>query len=425
MYIEKVAIKNFKAIDDIEIEFRPGVNLLIGDNGVGKTSILEAITVGLGGFLTGISGVPSKNIQPDDVRIQLTEMGHASSGIQYKTPVEITSYVDIDGNKFEWTRRRKDQMPNSKTTIDNKQIAKYAQEIANDFSAQLPLLCFQSEARVWQTRRSDFGTELKKKLNDRRCGYIGCLDYSLDIKGIKEWCLKMELIAFQKGMKIAEYEIFKEIVAAVMQKMSDLPEKPVISYSQQIGDIVYNEAGESMPISLLSAGYQSLLWMTMNLAYRMALLNPVAGKNMTHIPGVVLIDELDMHLHPKWQWNVIKALEETFPNIQFIVATHSPIIISSCKNENLILIKENQKIRYLPNAYGYSVEDVLELRQESTAKPKEIETLRDRFDRALNRSDYETAKEVVEKLCGILGEEHSEVKNAKEELDLNHWAEEN
>ena len=124
-----------------------------------------------------------------------------------------------------------------------------------------------------------------------------------------------------------------------------------------------------MPISLLSAGYQSLLCMTMNLAYRMALLNPEAGTNMTHIPGIVLIDELDMHLHPKWQWNVIKALEETFPNIQFIVATHSPIIISSCKNENLILIKGNQEIKYLPNAYGYSVEDVLELRQESTAKP--------------------------------------------------------
>lgn len=75
MYIEKVAIKNFKAIDDIEIEFRPGVNLLIGDNGVGKTSILEAITVGLGGFLTGISGVPSKNIQPDDVRNPISRDG--------------------------------------------------------------------------------------------------------------------------------------------------------------------------------------------------------------------------------------------------------------------------------------------------------------------------------------------------------------
>lgn len=375
MYIEKVSIKNFKAIDTVEIDFCPGVNLLIGDNGVGKTSILEAITVALGGFVTGVTGVAPKNITVDDVRICLKELGQASSAIEYQTPVEISCWVDIDGEKYDWTRRRKDEMPNSKTTIDKKGIAKYAQNITNDMSKLLPLLCFQSEARVWQTRRSDFGIELKKKLNDRRCGYIGCLDYSLDIKGIKEWCLKMELAAFQKNAKIAEYEAFKSIVADVMQKMSELPEKPAVFYSQQIGDIVYSEHGREMPISYLSAGYQSLLWMTMNLAYRMALLNPEAGEQMALIPGIVLIDELDMHLHPKWQWNVVKALEETFPNIQFIVATHSPIIISSCKNENLILIKDTQKIKYLPNAYGYSVEDVLELRQESAAKPKEVENL--------------------------------------------------
>lgn len=145
---------------------------------------------------------------------------------------------------------------------------------------------------------------------------------------------------------------------------------------------------------------------------------------MSLIPGVVLIDELDMHLHPKWQWNVVKALEETFPNIQFIVATHSPIIISSCKNENLILIKDNQEIKYLPNAYGYSVEDVLELRQESTAKPKEIEDLRDKFERAINRSDYTEANNIIALLSEMLGENHSEVKRAKEELELNYWVEE-
>lgn len=395
MYIETVSIKNFKAIDELKIDFRPGVNLLIGDNGVGKTSILEAITVALGGFLTGIPGVSSKNILADDVKICLTELGQASSAIQYKTPVEIDCHMDIDGNKYQWVRRRKDELPNSKTLIENKDIVKYAQELTNDLSATLPLLCFQSEARVWQTRRSDFGTELKKKLNDRRCGYIGCLDYSLDIKSIKEWCLKMELAAFQKNAKVGEYETFKSIVAAVMQKMSGLTEKPVISYSQQVGDIVYSENNKSMPISNLSAGYQSLLWMTMNLSYRLALLNPTAGDSMAKIPGVVLIDELDMHLHPKWQWNVVKALEETFPNIQFIVATHSPIIISSCKNENLILLNEEQEIKYLPNAYGYSVEDVLELRQGSTAKPQDVEDLRDKFERAMNRDDYMEAKNVV------------------------------
>lgn len=425
MYIEKVSIKNFKAIDNIEIEFRPGVNLLIGDNGVGKTSVLEAITVAIGGFIAGIHGVIAKNIVADDVRICLKELGQASSAIEYKTPVEISCWADIDGEKYNWTRRRKDEMPNSKTTMEDKGIAKYAREITNDISKQLPLLCFQSEARVWQTRRSNFGTELKKKLNDRRCGYIGCLDYSLDIKGIKEWCLKMELSAFQKNAKIAEYEAFKSVVATVMQKMSDLPEKPIVSYSQQVGDIVYSENGIDMPISYLSAGYQSLLWMTMNLAYRMALLNPESGENIALVPGIVLIDELDMHLHPKWQWNVIKALEETFPNVQFIVATHSPIIISSCKNENLILMKNDQETIYLPNAYGYSVEDVLELRQGSMAKPKEVEEFRDIFERAINREDYAEAKNIVALMREMLGADHSEVKRANEELELNYWVEEN
>lgn len=425
MYIEKILIKNFKAIDEIEMDFRPGVNLLIGDNGVGKTSILEAITVALGGFITGISGVTPRNIGPDDVRFCLRELGQASTAIEYQTPVEIACWMDIDGEKYDWTRKRKDEMPNSKTTMDKKEIAKYAQKIANDLSQTLPLLCFQSEARVWQTKRSDFGTELKKKLNDRRCGYIGCLDYSLDIKGIKEWCLKMELTAFQRNEKIAEYEAFKSIVATVMQKLSELPEKPSVSYSQQIGDLVYHEHGITMPISYMSAGYQSLLWMTMNLAYRMALLNPDAGEDMALIPGVVLIDELDMHLHPKWQWNVIKALEETFPNIQFIVATHSPIIISSCRNENLILIRENQEIKYLPNAYGYSVEEVLELRQESTAKPKEVEEFREQFERAVNQEEYELAKNIVNLMEKMLGSNHSEVIRAREELELNYWALEN
>ena len=75
MYIEKVEIKNLKAVDDMEIEFRPGVNLLIGDNGVGKTSILEAITVGLGGFLTGISGVPYQKSTSDFDALDPRERG--------------------------------------------------------------------------------------------------------------------------------------------------------------------------------------------------------------------------------------------------------------------------------------------------------------------------------------------------------------
>ena len=80
---------------------------------------------------------------------------------------------------------------------------------------------------------------------------------------------------------------------------------------------------------------------------------------------------------------------------------------------------------YLPNAYGYSVEDVLELRQGSMAKPKEIEDFRDRFERAINREDYADAKNIVALMTEMLGPDHSEVKRANEELELNYWIEEN
>ena len=149
--------------------------------------------------------------------------------------------------------------------------------------------------------------------------------------------------------KIKEYEAFKNIVAEFMQKINDLNEKPKIYYSSQLEEMVYQEGNNTMPITMLSAGYQSLLWIVMNLAYRWALLNPDITDNVNEAKGIVLIDEIDMHLHPKWKWNIVKALEETFPHIQFILTTHSPIVISSCKNEHLILITDDQTITiYLP-----------------------------------------------------------------------------
>ena len=269
--------------------------------------------------------------------------------------------------------------------MDDDGIVKWMQHISNHPEDSLPLLCFQSDARVWQTRRGDFGKELKKKLDDRRCGYIGCLDYSLDMKGIQAWCLKMELTAFQKKKPIKEYEAFKNIVACFMQQISQLEEKPQIHYSSQLGELVYQEKSQLMPISYLSAGYQSLLWMVMNLAYRLALLNPESTDNLGESEGIVLIDEIDMHLHPKWQWRIIDALTETFPNVQFIAATHSPIIVSSCKNANIISIDEEQNIRYISDSYAFSVNEILKDMLGYYMRPAKVEDLIEEFGKRMDR----------------------------------------
>lgn len=420
MYFKSVRIQNYKAIRDMEIDFNPGINLLIGDNGVGKTSILEALTVALGGFLSGIAGVSSKGILQSDVRIISSLIADASSGVQYVTPVSIGCVMDVEGAPYDWARTRENETGSSRTKTTKKDIANYAGRIANDLNHELPLLSYLGITRVSQFRREDFGTSAKKKLDDRRCGYIGCLDSALDIKAIKAWCLKMEMVAFNKNKPVGEYETFKKLIASVMKKMVELDYFPTISYSRVFEDIVYSEEGSTLPISYLSAGYQSLLWMTMDIAYRMALLNP-GDINFEKSAGIVLIDELDMHLHPKWQWNVLEALETTFPNIQFIIATHSSIIISSCKNGKLILIDGQQNISCLENAYAYSIEDVVELRQGSLSIPKEIKKMVDQFDEAMNAEHYDEAREILTKMKLNYGEDNSAVKNAMLELELEEY----
>ena len=95
MYLKKVSIKNFKAIAEMELELQKGVNLLIGDNGAGKTSVLDAVAVGLGGYLSGVTGVSAKNISSDQVRFQLVKMGSASSAIEYQIPTEIGCVLEV------------------------------------------------------------------------------------------------------------------------------------------------------------------------------------------------------------------------------------------------------------------------------------------------------------------------------------------
>lgn len=408
MYLKKIHIKNYKAIKELDIELKPGVNLLIGDNGAGKTSVLEGIAVALGGMFVNVAGVSTKNIIKEDVRFIIKPLGDSSTSIEYCEPVSAGCELYIsDSQEFAWNRI-KEEVSATHTKIDNKDVCLWMKKMTNNSETNLPLISFQSAARAWRVRRGDFGTELKKKLDDRRCGYIGCLDSSMDVKSVQQWCLKQEVMASNKGT-VREYEMFKNIVATFMKEINELSDVPSIFYSPQFDELVYKDDKAEMPISKLSAGYQSLLWMIMDLAYRVCMLNPELD-NREKITGIVLIDEIDLHLHPKWQWNVIEALRKTFENVQFIIATHSPIVISASKEANLVLLDNEQEVNYLPDCYGYEVEDVLRFRQESISRPKNVKSLVDQIENAIDDTDFETAFALLEKLKAVLGEDNSEYK---------------
>lgn len=412
MYLEKITLKNYKVIEEVEINLHPGMNLLIGDNAVGKTSVLEGIAVALSGLFVNVPGVSTKNIVKDDVRILIENVGDSSSSMIYCEPIYAgCSLKTSDGNAFTWNRI-KEELSSTHTKIDNKSVCTWMKKQTNQSGTNLPLISFQSAARAWRVRRGDFGKELKKKLDDRRCGYIGCLDSSMDVKSIQQWCMKQEVLVVNKGKKIVEYEMFKNIISTFMKEINELEGLPQVYYSPQYGELAYKDFKEDMAISKLSAGYQSLLWMIMDLSYRVCLLNPELQER-SQIKGIVLIDEIDMHLHPKWQWNIVKALKTTFPNVQFIIATHSPMVISSAKEARLILLDEKQNVNYPADCYGYEVEDVLRFRQESVSRPKNVKILIDKINELVDDEKFEDTESILEQLEEILGGNNSEFKKIK------------
>lgn len=329
----KVKIRNFRGIAEQEIEFKSGFNLIKGENGKGKTSILEAIAVGLGGFIAGIEDVNARHFTTDEVRTEFAKVGDGSYGKKHYVPVEVVLTANLYGKSFEWLRG-KNSMKASRSTIQPRDICKEAERMVEDVKTELPILVYLNAGRVWAQKREKVENAFRKQYF-RAVGYTDALTETSSVKLLMNWCVKMEQIAWQKEKKIAEYEAVKQAVADFMDCMEERKGHKVF-YDKQEEQLMYQAGNEVEPIVQLSAGYQSLIWTVFDIAYRMAVLNPHKLDKIAETKGVVLIDELDMHLHPRWQWNVIGALQSTFPNAQFIATTHSPVLFASGKGVWLI-----------------------------------------------------------------------------------------
>ena len=417
MLLKNIRISNFKAIEDLEIKFEAGFNIIIGDNGVGKTSILEAVSVSLGGFLAGIDGINTKHFAKDEIRCVSELLGQGSYNLKYITPIQVECEIDLYGENYSWVRR-KSSISASRSTIEPRDICKKASQLAENSNEMLPLLNYQSASRMWAQKREKTNNIFKKDDFSRNVGYIDCLSQESNGKLLLNWCRKMEQVSWQEEQKIAEYEAVKNALAKFMSIMNGKDVSKVL-YNKKQEELMYKEGSKILPIRFLSAGYQSLIWMVLEIAYRMAVLNPNLLEEVTNkTRGIVLIDEIDLHLHPKWQWKVIKAFKETFPNIQFIATTHSPIILASCKNERVISIDSNMNIEYKKSLYGLPINDVLVTYQNSDSIESSIKARLEEFYNAVELQEYENASQKLSVLSDELGEDNPEIVGAKVTLDL-------
>ncbi|MGL6173416.1 MAG: AAA family ATPase, partial [Cellulosilyticaceae bacterium] len=365
MILNRATIYNFKGIEEETLTFNGSFNLIIGDNGIGKTSILEAISIGLGGFIAGIEGINAVNFSKDDIRMKSEPMGDGSYNIEYMTPTAITCEVACNDKAYKWSRS-KSSVKSSKTTIAPRDITHYATDLLKDNHSILPIINYQSAGRMWTQKREKWENPFKGQYS-RGVGYTDCLASESNTKMFTNWCKRMEHIAWQQGKLIGEYEAVKQAVATFMSELMQQEGNLSVFYDKRSEELMYQDSEEAIPLRLMSSGYRSLVGMVADIAYRMAILNPNLLYDVTKLTdGIILIDELDLHLHPKWQWKIVDALRKTFPRVQFIATTHSPIIIASAEDVNIInLYDENSSIdminwepKYEKSAKGWKIDDV-------------------------------------------------------------------
>lgn len=364
MRIKTLTLKNFHGFVERTFDFSEQFTLMIGDNGSGKTAILDGTAVALGGFLSGISMVNSRHIRPDEIRLESFRLGNTVT-VEPQFEVEIICEAKINDEDFYWERSLSSKK--GKTTRKNAaQIIKYAENLQKDVSKGkkviLPVFAYHGTGRLW-AQTSDTEDELFET-GSRFLGYKNCLNPISNEKLFLKWFKKMTLISLQERNEPGEYKAVRYAIEKCLKsaKVKDI-ESGIVSIEYRINDeqlMVNFDDGRLLPFRMLSDGYRNVIGMVADIAFRMAVLNPFLEENAAEeTPGIVLIDELDLHLHPKWQRNIVDDLKKAFPKIQFIATTHSPFIIQSLEQGELRVLDEEIK-GGLVQFENMSIEDVIE-----------------------------------------------------------------
>ena len=350
MRIDQLVVKNFKGFKHREFQFHPRFNLIVGVNGTGKTSLLDALSVAVGTWFLGFSGCDTRHIRQSEVT--LSHFGEKGWEPQHPCTVEATG--EVVAETLSWSRSL--NTPGGRTTYgEARNIKDMATRIYHSVRSggddSLPLISYYGTGRLWNVPREQAQVKNEQKIArkeklSRLEGYRNSVDPRLSVAELVRWIARQSWITFQKGGQIKPlFDTVQKAIISCIEGATNL------DFDADLGEIIAEIAGqEKQPFNNLSDGQRCMLAMVGDIAEKAATLNPHLGDMvLKDTPGVVLIDELDLHLHPKWQRRVIEDLRRAFPMIQFFATTHSPFLIQSLRSGEELVLLEGQPTAQLGN----------------------------------------------------------------------------
>jgi predicted ATP-binding protein involved in virulence len=403
MRVERLELTHFRGIRQLTLEFPTQITVLVGINGAGKTAILDAIAMLLSRWvdqlLAGIEKVDHP-VDRKDVRngekenlIALSVRDEEQDGSRWS--------LSTPSMEMGWLAKGPDDV--SQLRDYTERLRERARQGRQDL---LPILAYYSTDRGMWSSALEEEEEGSIPRGDRIAAYLGALPAGLgDFRNFIRWFkaredLENERRAREQGdFEDPQLKGVRNAVEALMKGYSHL------QVERRWDRMTIRKGREVVDIDQLSSGEKALLALVGDLARRMAMLRPDAPEPRLG-RGVVLIDEVDLHLHPGWQRMLLPSLAKVFPNCQFIVTTHSPQVLSEVKPESIYLLErqgEDTVASRPESSFGRDSNRILEDLMGVDARPERIKEQLVQFFRLIDEGKLDEAKALRRELEAQIG----------------------
>ena len=412
MRVTSLKLANLRAIESAEFRFQPGFNLIVGVNGVGKTTVLDALCVCLSAYVKQANKLPAQAavFDPDDIRV-----GADALSVECDALIGPTTY------RYLIHKPRATSVPQKKEGRPREQV--HDTPMNASFLGDLPQVATGREpdgrplAVMYSTIRAVPSKRAPGKsvaAGGPAAAFAGALARrALRLGEFAHWMRAQEALRSERAAAAKALAAFEDAVSRFLPEYRNLR----VDSNGGRPQLLIDRGVSTVAVRQMSNGERGTLALVLDLTRRLVQANPGMSNPMARAEAVVLIDEIDLHLHPKWQRQIVRKLTTTFPRCQFIATTHSPQVIGEVEHDRIHIMADGEV--YSPtHSFGVDSSRVLEEVMEADPRTEKVQYLLTVVSNNIGKQRYDAARESLAQLVDLLGKNDPEVTRIATLLDF-------